>query len=226
MCRQGMGDIINISGAAVYLAKKYKQLNFPCHDIYLTSVHSMFALNTNICVFVLKYRDELGLFPVIPEELEGEILSTNVVMSGVIAGPDLSIWEKEYASLGVPYSERWDSCPIPAACKHVEQIPIPDEPYAFVHDDYSRGINIKEKYITKELVIIRPDSSTANILSYCALITHATEGHYCDSCFRHLAESIETKGILYYHEYAKQWSPDIMGEPERPSRKKWVTLRS
>ncbi len=225
MCRQGMGDIINISGAAVYLSRHYQKLNFPCHEIYSTSVRAMFVFNTNIHVFVLQYRDDLGLFPIIPYEL-GEILSTNGAVTGVIAVPDLSIWEKEYASLGVPYAERWDSCPIQEACKKIEQIPVPDEPYAFVHDDYSRDINIQEKYITKGILIVRPDSSSPNILSYCALITHATEGHYCDSCFRHLAESIETRGRLYYHEYAKHWSPDTMGEPGCPSRKKWVTLRS
>ncbi len=106
----------------------------------------------------------------------------------------------------------------------MEQIDVPDEPYAFVHDDHSRDIKIREEFISKDILVIRPDSDTPNILSYCSLITHATEGHYADSCFRHLAESIETNGLLYYHEYAKHWSP-ILGEPEAPSRKEWVTLK-
>ncbi len=225
MHHMGMGDMINVSGAAVYLSRNYDQLNLPCHANYETSVRSMFSLHPKIRVFVLSYMDDLGLFPVIPEELGGDVLSTHWMLSGGMADPSLSRWENEYAALRVPYSERWDSCPIQGSSKQVAQVDIPDESYAFVHDDHSRDIKIREKYIPTRMRVIRPNPITPNILSYCALITHAAEGHYADSCFRHLAESIETKGRLYYHQYAKHWSP-ILGEPEGPSRKEWTTIRS
>lgn len=225
MHHQGMGDMINISGAAVYLADNYyDRFNFPCHAYAEISMRSMFASHPKIRVFVLTYQDEMGLFPIIPEEMKGDILSTHWVLSGKFPDSSLSRFENEYASLGVPYSERWDSCPILEACKQVEQIPVPDEPYAFVHDDQSRDMVINSKYLTKGMRVIRPDPNTPDIFSYCSLITHAAEGHYADSCFRHLAECLKPAGTLYFHEYAKYWSP-IRGEPEPPSRLNWVTFR-
>ncbi len=218
--QMGLGDLINVSGAAVYLSRNYDRLNFPCRENYETSARSVFALHQKIHVFVLRYDDEYGIFPVIPEEMRENTLSMNWDMRS----PILSRWENEYESFGVPYSARWDYCPIEAASKQVPQIEVPDEPYAFVHDDHSRDIKIREKYLPKDMRVVRPNPSIPNIVSYCSLITYATEGHYADSCFRHLAESIPTVGLLYYHEYAKHWSP-ILGEPEASSRKQWVTLK-
>jgi hypothetical protein len=216
--RIGMGDAINVAGAAVRLSKKYSQLSFPCRSNFKASCASIFSLHPRIHVFVLKYVDEYEMFPVIPEENSGDILSTNAELYGKEINPSVSRWENEYECLGVPYSERWDSCPIQEASKLVPQIEIPNEPYAFVHDDHSRGINIQERHISKGLRVVRPDPATPNILAYVSIITHATEGHYSDSSFKHLAESIETNGKLVYHEYAR------LGEPQALSRKTWVTI--
>jgi hypothetical protein len=218
----GIGDLINLSGAAVYLSQRYDRLTFPCREEQEISVRSMFALHPNIKVLMVTAKDENGNIPISPGE--GDVLSTVCFLSGVPYDRSLSKWENDYASLRAPYSVRWDYCPIPEASKHVEQIGFPDCAYAFVHDDPARVFNIREEHISTGIKVIRPDPTTPNILSYCSLISRAAEGHYIDSSFRHLAESIPTSGSLFYHEYAR---PEISArmEPETQSRKEWVTFK-
>jgi hypothetical protein len=226
MSDRGLGDMICMSGAAVRLSEIYDRLTFPCHDHHERSVRAIFALCPKVEILVLREDKDNGTRSISPEDLRGDVLSTTWLVSGVFPDPALSKAENDYASLGLDYSVRWDCCPITEAAKLVEQIPPLDEPFAFVHDDPARGFYIQGKYIQEDLRIVRPDPGvTDNILAYCSLIAWASEGHYIDSSFRHLAESIETSGVMFYHEYARRWSAR-RGEPEAPSRKKWTVLNS
>lgn len=218
----GLGDLISLSGAIARLSVGYDRLTVPCHEHYGTSVKAIFATCPKVHVLISREKDDTGNCVVSPSEMKGDTLSTVWLLSGVAYDASLSKLENNYASLGLDYSVRWDWCPIPAAAKLVEQIPVPDEPFTFVHDDPARGFYIQSKYIHADLPIVRPDpGATDNILAYCSLISRASEGHYIDSSFKHLAESIETRGKLFYHEYSRPWSAR-RGEPETPSHKKWT----
>ncbi len=216
----GMGDLILMSGAAVYLARAYDKFYFPCRSDQLTSDASFFSQHPEIEVYIVEEINGACVF--LPKYMKGTILSPGLLIPAP-RPKAVSFAEHCYRQLGVPYSERWDSCPIAEAVKSVPQLPLPELPYAFVHDDRSRGIAIKSEHISV-FPIVRPDPSGAkNILAYAEQMTHAWEGHYIDSSFRHLAESIPTRGRLFYHEYARSDSP-IKGEPDAASRKDWVVF--
>jgi hypothetical protein len=213
----GLGDLILISGAAVYISQSYDRLNFPCRANQETSVRSFFSLQPKISVYVVEEVN--GMCPFQAKHLRGDIISPGL-FSPAPRDPDLSFAENYYAGLGIPYSARWDYCPIQEACKEVRQLPQQYFDYAFIHDDHSRGLDIREEYPRKDLPVIRPDPCSSNILSYANLISRAKEGHFIDSSFKHITESIQTDGDLYYHEYARSY-PD----PDVPTRKKWVTIK-
>lgn len=214
----GLGDLILVSGAAVYISQSYDKLNFPCRANQEDSVKSFFELHPKIEVYVVEEIN--GVHPFIPQYLKGDIISPGL-FSPMPRDPFLSFAENYYNGLGVPYSARWDYCPIQEACTKVKQVPQRYFDFAFIHDDRSRGFNLRDNHLRMDLPVVRPDPCSPNILSYAALISRAKEGHYIDSSFKHLAESIPTNGELYYHEYARS-EPD----PDVPSRKKWVTLKS
>src|ERR1700720_4526073 len=97
----GLGDLINLSGAAVFLSEKYDKLKFPCRPEQEASVRAMFALHPKIKVLVLTQKDESGNLK-IPMD-DGDVVSTICFFSGVMYDSSLSKWENDYASLRVPY---------------------------------------------------------------------------------------------------------------------------
>jgi hypothetical protein len=71
--------------------------------------------------------------------------------------------------------------------------------YAFIHDDYSRGLIINEKHISKNLKIIRNNNNEL-IFNYGLLLENADEIHIMESSFRQLMETlnIKTKKLFLY----------------------------
>jgi hypothetical protein len=121
-----------------------------------------------------------------------------------------------YRDLGIPISERWDSCPISEARKHVPQVQI-HEDLAFLHDDIERSFEIQVFPHPVRYWRVHP-ALTQSILSYCDAIENAPEVHVINSSFFHLTESLNPKGKLYLHRYARHYTP---GWEDGPRKHKW-----
>lgn len=92
----------------------------------------------------------------------------------------------------------------------------PKQPFCFVHDDKSRGLNIDESIINTELPIVRPEIFSETIFDYLPLLRKATEIHCMDSSFALMidrAENIPAKKYLHRYvrsdsanpSYKKEW---------------------
>lgn len=81
--------------------------------------------------------------------------------------------------------------------------PIPDHPYAFVHEDKTRGYLIDRSRITLPIVEVDP-AKYPSIWSWMRVAQHADEVHVIDSCFLCAFEVFRLSGRPYrhFHQYA------------------------
>jgi hypothetical protein len=213
----GLGDSILLSGAAVALAKTCGRLRVPCYERYLASVKSFYV-----------YHPEIEVYPV-----DNPVFSTwgippiecfDIVGEPVICGfykVSRGMWDKSfpeffYSQLGVEYHHRWDSCPIGAAWRKVEQIAV--VPNCLVHDDWRRAFNITRNIGTD---VYRVEFGNRSVLEHAFAIQNASEIHCIDSSIFHLVECLDTKGDLYLHRYARHYRGR---ETDYPSRKPWSVI--
>jgi len=80
----------------------------------------------------------------------------------------------------------------------------PQQPFCFVHDDKSRGLNIDESIINTELPIVRPEFFSETIFDYLPLLRKATEIHCIDSSFALMIDRAENiPAQKYLHRYVR-----------------------
>jgi hypothetical protein len=216
----GLGDSILLSGAAVVLAKRYGGLRFPCYEQYEASVKSFFVNHPEIEVYTVPNQGPWWGCP----PLECFRIVGDPILSGLYAGQpeprDCSFPEWFYRQLDVPYSERWDSCPIWPATNCVSQQEIPDILHLFLHDDAAREFNIDDNRLPP-LEPFLPLFTGESILRYRDMIEYASEVHVIDSCFYHLVNCLNPTGKLFLHRYARAYS-DIFNN--YPSRQTWEII--
>jgi hypothetical protein len=226
----GLGDSILLSGAAVELAKRHGKLRVPAYAQYLESVKSFYVNHPEIEVYSVDNPEgsHWGCPPVTCFEVIGEPIYCGLY-ANAIGAKSASFPEWFYRQLGVDYSHRWDSCPIQNAWEKSGPIVLKTNE-VFVHDDAERGFNITKGI--PEGVFFRPMNpifkiksgsfasslSALGILQYSFAIAQAAEVHVIDSCFYHLAESLDTFGQLFLHRYARSYSSPWN---DYPTRKKW-----
>lgn len=208
VCSNAIGDTLVLAGGVVALSKKLGEpLRFLCNKAYYPSV-STFFLGTDIEVITL---EDIVKVKEVTDILDGTGDFNNFIVSGKHVSYDYPLnpakpWmEWIYEPLGIPFEERWNSCPIREAAKQVKQILWP-EGFAFVHEDSKRGMEILS--FPKEVLIkkVEPEMDIS-ILAYVEAIENAPQVHVIDSCFFHLVECLEPKGELYLHRYAKEYTP-------------------
>ncbi len=95
----------------------------------------------------------------------------------------------------------------------------PSEPFAFVHDDQSRNLNIRPNLINKDLKIWRPYKSET-IFDFLSVIRQAEEIHCIDSSFALMIDrSKDVKAKKFIHRY-------VRSESDNPSyHKSWDIIR-
>lgn len=121
-----------------------------------------------------------------------------------------------FLNYNTTYSIRKKYCPLRKQSLKVKQLPVPKEPYAFIHEDYARGFLIDGSHtpIGPNLYINAEFNPGQSILAYRDLIENATEIHCIDSSIFNLVNSFQPQGKLYYHWYARPHSPQFAMHPE------------
>ncbi|SRR5258708_2908861 len=222
----GLGDCIVQTGLAVSLLSRYDRIAFPCYEPYYASVSSFFVNVPRISIYTLPHRPgwDWGSPPdrIWDEEMERNGLDTNNQIrlgnySGRGTGWDFT--QSFYEHANVPYSDRWDKCPIGEAVK-CSWNGDASTYEAFAHDDPDRGYRISR--LDGGVVLWAHKSFIEeSILSYAHAIETVGEIHVIDSAFFWLVNALEPKGKLYLHCYAR-WprSPQFRYQ----SRQEWQYL--
>jgi hypothetical protein len=212
----GLGDHIICNGLVRVLAAQY-DIDMACKQKNLASVRFMFRDLSNV-----KAR------PIEPQTEEEYIASIPTPSFKIgYRGKD---WDEHsgqfdeafYKQAGINFNKRWAWFHIPrdpgrenAVLDYYKVMP---GSYAFVHDDWGRGLKINT-----DLTIDRVSPArglTENIFDYCALMEYAAEVHCIDSSFLHIAESIPMNGKLFYHKSVR----GSEGFAAPTLRKRWMEI--
>jgi hypothetical protein len=120
-----------------------------------------------------------------------------------------NVRELFYIHAGFSPQIRWEYNPLPEAAKLIEQVPVPEGDYVFLHDDAApgdngrRGFRIQPEYFKGQYIHPHRKDEKLSILRYADALINAKEIHVIDSCFFHLAESLPIKGKVFLHSYAR-----------------------
>jgi hypothetical protein len=135
-------------------------------------------------------------------------------------------WDEAfYLQLGIPFNERWDSFYFqPDQEKEdnlFKKLNPNNEPFCLIHNKDSNGIDrIDYTKVNQDLLKIFVEKSET-ILDYRKLINLASEIHCIDSSFKHLVESLETSGILFYH---RNFNFRNTSSEEHKTKKNWIEI--
>ncbi len=184
-----LGDAILLLGAAVFVARKLGRIRILVSPNYYKSIQDLLVTHPEVIPFT--YENEAML----PDDGTFKLFDYDgpSLISRMDGSP--TDW---YKDLGVPFTERWDNCPIPEATGRIYPSNIAP---VFVHDDRLRGFNIAiEGY--------RPPV-TASIVDHVPAIKGAKEIHCMDSAFFNLIDSMDPLDAdLFYYPNVKGHYPD------------------
>lgn len=231
----GLGDMIVCAGLLAFLAQRYTIiLRYSAKQAKNRVTHESFFAGTGI---KLVHSDWKLPFTENPYCIEQSGRKVNSKIEGKLSDPFYSLFsfcfisqEKKnkviypypigfYKKWKVPYSLRFRYCPLRNNSFRVDQLPVPDEPYIFMHEDLVRGFPIDKRRIPKGVKIIQTKhDETVSVLAYRDLIENAKEIHCIDSSFFHLVNSFRPIGKLVYHYYARPRSPEF------DMHREWVKL--
>jgi hypothetical protein len=198
----GLGDIIICNGLIREVCKKYPHVTIFCKPKYYTSVSFMFRDLTNLDIIQKDDHDANTFLQNIPDSQKYFLGHYNLQLYITKNTFDQCF----YKQIGLNFLKRWSKYHVNRDTikedELFEQI-APKQPYAFIHDDIDRGFLINENYVDPNLVKFRP-KKIDNIFLYCKILEQATEIHCMDSCFKHIADSLQLENKkLFYHLYVR-----------------------
>jgi hypothetical protein len=195
----GLGDHIICNAIVRHVAKAFDKVLLFAKRHNAESVKFMFR-DINVVVVAVKSDQEA-------EEVLAYDLSENRIRIGctgdkwVTTGPE-TFDEVFYRQALMDFKDRWDGFKYEPSELFFQGS---KGKYKFIHEDSERGYTINKQYCDiKDIPILRPDRRASNnIFAWDRLIAEAEEVHCINSSFLLLADSIPTKGKLYFHKYAR-----------------------
>jgi len=186
----GLGDHIICHGIVVELLKDYDKIIMPVKNHNVKSVEFLYQGSN---VSIIPVDDDMAAYKA-AQETEGDHLCLGFHGKDFLR--DHSNFSKSfYEQAHVEFSKAWDNFKIKRNMQTENDLYkklISTRPFAFVHDDESRGL-VAHKLKTS-LPIVRPDKSLSDtIFDYCLIMEEADELHLIDSSFALLADRLKLK---------------------------------
>lgn len=213
----GLGDMILCNGLVRNICKKFDKVVTFVKPEYKESIFFMYRDLHNLEVIPLHETDIDNLLHRIEPD------SKIVVGFGNIEHllETYRFDECFYKQIGLNFQRRWDDFyvdrDIAAEQKLMQEYGLEKNNYIFIHDDHDRGYKISESLLPADIKHFRPDSREKNIFNYCTIIENARQVHVMDSCFKHVADSLQLNNELFYHVYVRSSDNHHM----TGSRNKW-----
>jgi hypothetical protein len=205
----GLGDHIICNGLIRSLYNQYDKILLPVkhHNIY--NISDMFKDLINIKIVPVTDDHDMIRYINFASKYIHSILKIGIFGDEFMKNVD-TFDESFYKQASLEYSSRWSH--FKYMIEKDKQLKFLDEEYIFVHDDYSRNLNIKKEYL-KDLYIYRPkhvlgSSSSATIFHYISILENAKEIHCMDSSFACMIDhipSLKNKN-KFIHRYIRKES--------------------
>lgn len=198
----GLGDHIICNALVRHFEKQYGLIHLFAKRRNAVSVKFMFR---DIDVNVISVVDDLEVEEILQRNKKAKVIRIGCTGEDWNPQGSMTFDDVFYMQARLPLSERWDGFKYERPDSYFPVWPIdPVNPYKFVHDDHERGMKIRDEYLIGDTQIVRPIKDyTKNIFQWDRAIMGACEVHCINSSFLLLADSIPTKGKLFYHKYAR-----------------------
>jgi hypothetical protein len=209
---RAMGDNIVCNGLYRFLAKNYSICYLPIKKSMVVNMCSMLEDLENIEFIV--FPDSVARRSTHVAARIYEALGTRVLKFGWDGKDFPSVnsktWDRNmYDQLELNFDLRWDNYFVPRNYSREEQLfrllGGDQGPFAFVHEDLSRGFEVKPKFIDPSLRVIKanPNLKQFSIFDYRKLLENASEIHCIEGSFSALVESEMYNVDLFAHRYAR-----------------------
>jgi len=131
--------------------------------------------------------------------------------------------ESFYKQLNINFNKRWDSFHFERDTIREDEfykfLNLPDK-YIFINEDIQRNVYLTRIENTKDFQYRSDKNTTKNIFDYIKVLENAEEIHVMESSFLFICDSLNLKGKLYAHRYARLIPPNFY-----PSLKNnWIIL--
>jgi hypothetical protein len=215
----GLGDSIVQAPLAIAISERDGPVAFPAYKTYMASVESFFVHHPLVTVYQIPDYQKRPDWPWggAPEKVFAASIAAagmngaTPIRAGIYKGRLMEDFSKTfYRDTNVPYSVRFEKCPIKEAAKLVKQVePVfPNERKIFLHDDPSRNFRIKRLIPTGEMTFRpNPHESHLSCLRYADVIRAAKEIHVIDSGFFWLVNALlvgePITAQLFFHCYPR-----------------------
>lgn len=227
MSHLGMGDQLIMSGLLRYLALFHKSVVFVAKRSHASAINFLYRdISTNITPLYVNSDSDVS--PIFGSDgididnyktnnfkimLLGEHIGSDAWVNTLSKSTDFA--EAFYKQADIYYDVRWKHFFLLRDYNAEQRLFAsisPKEPYAFIHDDAVRNMNIADS-VTSVGTIIRPALAGLDapiLFNYLSIIEGATEIHCIDSCFAIMIDAIginRPEQKKYLHTYAKGGTP-------------------
>jgi hypothetical protein len=228
----GLGDHILCNGIYRHFSKISEKVVIPVKKHNLYSLQMMLLDRKNVEFFVVNETNNMKKISESVNLIFGnthKIVKLGYFGENFLTSDDINYDENFYLQAGVPFSNRWEDFEFSINQKNANEIyksNLKSEEYIFVHEDEIRKFKIAPKYVNSRKICIRPRqdlNAEYSIFDYYPMIKQAGEIHCIESSFAALIDSIETRGMLFCHRYAR---PETYEDKQLAFtyRKPWVIL--
>jgi hypothetical protein len=229
---RALGDAIICNGLYRELANKNELCIIPVRKSLLPSYSQMFADLNN--VRFLSSADAVTRKATYVSQFIFERMDIEVIRIG-FAGKNFPSAEKVrwdenyYLQANLDFKLRWQNFYVPEYVEKEELLyeilGCKNGPYVFLHEDRGRKFQVLERYLPKNLKVIKPDANIKGftIFDYRKVINNAAEIHCIESSFSALIESMDLDIPKYAHRYSR---PEALKNPwhEYTYRTNWEIL--
>lgn len=215
----GNGDLVALAGAIVRKAVQLGGVFVPSVANNVINAEALFASVPEVTIFPVRDMAEVLA-------MDGLAFHVPRIPQNV----DRDHYAYLYQMLGLPYSVRWESSPIPNSRLLVPMIRPPTHPYQFVHDDMHRGFGITKRLNPKLVRFPRYPGFGPNgieqfarpLIAFCEILENAEEIHVMDTASFHYVEHCNPKtDKLFLHRYPRPFTPVWM---EYETRHAWTIV--
>lgn len=210
---QGLGDLILCNAIVRNYAKNYEIVYVITPENNFKSIQTMYRDLKNINVIYIDWSELHNIFSndlLINKVLEKHnILESKLLKLGfnnIVEPFDLTFYRQSNIDITKKWSDFYferDLIKEKDVFYNILNLKD-DDKFIFVHDDYTRGYKINEKYLNNNIKIIKPDNKSISIFDFIYTIEKAQEIHCMNSSFLCLIDTILIKNHnLYYHKYVR-----------------------
>lgn len=199
----GLGDMILCNGLLRNICKIKKDVVTFSKPEYCESVKFMYRDVRNLKILCLTNNEIDNILNTVAEKNKVWIGYGNIENL-------LSVFRFDecfYKQIGLNFERRWTDFYLErnkqAEKDLMNRYRLTTNEYIFVHDDASRGYIIPDNKLPENIKIFRPEKNEPNIFNYCTIIENAKQIHVMDSCFKHIADSLNLTNELFYHVYIR-----------------------